>query len=155
MAWTREKWIAMATERWEGKYDYSKVIWNGVKTKITIICPEHGDIDMLPNDHVAKRKGNTGCRHCGSKNKNKDRKVTWEQFLQRANEKFNNKFTYDASSWTEFTEEVRYTCPIHGLKSQKGHVHLGTRENNMGCDECGRVHANESMRLDFDEFVRA
>ena len=78
MAWTREKWIAMATERWDGKYDYSKVNWNGVKNKITIICPEYGEIDMLPNDHVAKRKGSTGCRHCGSKNKNKDRKVTWE-----------------------------------------------------------------------------
>ena len=46
MAWTREKWIAMATERWDGKYDYSKVNWNGVKNKITIICPEHGEIDM-------------------------------------------------------------------------------------------------------------
>ena len=153
MAWTREKWIAMATERWEGKYNYSKVVWNGVKNKIIIICPEHGEIDMLPNDHVAKRKGNTGCRHCGSQNKNKDRKVTWEQFLQRANKKFKSKYTYDASSWTEFTAEVKYTCPIHGLKSQQGHVHLGTRENNMGCDECGREHANESMRLDFDNFI--
>ena len=74
------------------KAKIGKNVWNGVKNKIKIICPEHGEIDMLPNDHVAKRKGNTGCRHCGSKNKNKDRKVTWEQFLQRANEKFNNKF---------------------------------------------------------------
>ena len=80
------------------------VEYNGVKTKITIICPEHGDIDMLPNDHVAKRKGNTGCRHCGSKNKNKDRKVTWEQFF---------------SEPTKNSMASTPTMLPHGLSSQK------------------------------------
>lgn len=44
-----------------GYYDYSKVKYVNAKTKITIICPEHGEFQQTPNDHLVGK----GCRRCG------------------------------------------------------------------------------------------
>lgn len=42
------------------KYDYSKVIYNNSKTKVCIICPEHGPFWQTPGEHI---KG-CGCPMC-------------------------------------------------------------------------------------------
>jgi len=44
------------------KYDYSLVEYNGVKTKVKIICSHHGEFEQLPNDHLVKH----GCVKCTS-----------------------------------------------------------------------------------------
>ena len=33
------------------KYDYSKTNYINCRTKITIICPKHGEFEQLPNNH--------------------------------------------------------------------------------------------------------
>lgn len=42
------------------KYDYSKVEYKGVHTKVCIICPEHGEFWQIPGSHLASR----GCPNC-------------------------------------------------------------------------------------------
>ena len=34
------------------KYDYSKIIYVNSSTKITIICPTHGEFEQSPNNHL-------------------------------------------------------------------------------------------------------
>ena len=43
------------------KYDYSLVEYKGAKTKINIVCKQHGSFMQTPNDHLS---GN-GCQLCG------------------------------------------------------------------------------------------
>lgn len=43
------------------KYDYSKVNYKNNKTKVCIICPEHGEFFQTPNSHITK---NSGCPKC-------------------------------------------------------------------------------------------
>lgn len=43
------------------KYDYSKVVYKGNKTKVEIICPIHGAFWVKPNTHTSCR---TGCGRC-------------------------------------------------------------------------------------------
>ena len=40
---TTESWIQQAKEIHGDRYDYSKVNYVNAKTKITIICPIHGE----------------------------------------------------------------------------------------------------------------
>ncbi len=42
------------------KYDYSKVVYSNVNTKVEIICPEHGSFWQKPNDHLQGH----GCSEC-------------------------------------------------------------------------------------------
>jgi hypothetical protein len=49
------------------KYDYSLVNYKNNRTKVKIICPEHGEWEQVPNSHLA---GN-GCAKCPRPRRNK------------------------------------------------------------------------------------
>lgn len=55
-----EEFIMKARKIHGNKYDYSKVEYRGVKTKVCIICPMHGEFWQTPNDHLSGK----GCSHC-------------------------------------------------------------------------------------------
>ena len=47
-------------------FDYSKVIFQGLTSKVTIICPEHGEFSQQPRLHL---RGSNGCKICIQKRK--------------------------------------------------------------------------------------
>ena len=54
-------------------FDYSKVIYEGLTSKVIIICPEHGEFLQQPRLHL---RGSNGCKICIQKRK-KRLKVSW------------------------------------------------------------------------------
>lgn len=61
----------------EDKYDYSKVNYINNRTKVCIICPDHGEFWQTPGNHVSRK---SGCPVCG---KLKERKNSSETILLR------------------------------------------------------------------------
>ena len=59
---TRESFIEKAREIHGDFYDYSKVIYKGNKTKVIIVCPEHGEFLQTPHMHISKKM--QGCPSC-------------------------------------------------------------------------------------------
>lgn len=59
---TTEEFIRRANEVHNGKYDYSKTVFEGTNKKVCIICPKHGEFWQFANGHLAGR----GCPHCKS-----------------------------------------------------------------------------------------
>lgn len=55
-----QTFIYKATKKHKGKYDYSKVDYNGNKVKICIICPKHGEFFQTPSNHLKFQ-----CPYCG------------------------------------------------------------------------------------------
>ena len=49
---TYEKFIRKAKEIHGDKYNYSLVIFVNGHTKVIIICPEHGNFEQTPYDHL-------------------------------------------------------------------------------------------------------
>ncbi len=47
------------------RYDYSKVDYVNARTKVVIVCPEHGDFEQAPNNH----KSGQGCPKCCTHNR--------------------------------------------------------------------------------------
>lgn len=72
-----EEFIEKAKEVHGNKYDYSKVKYENTRTKICIICPEHGEFWQTPNKHL---QGN-GCPQCACKNNKSELKL--KQYLER------------------------------------------------------------------------
>ena len=58
---TGEYFINKAKEIHGDKYDYSKVEYKNTRTKICIICPEHGEFWQTPHAHIS---GKAGCPIC-------------------------------------------------------------------------------------------
>lgn len=59
---TTEDFIRNSIKVHGGKYDYSRVVYNGNKESVEIICKEHGSFIQSPNSHL---KGK-GCPICKS-----------------------------------------------------------------------------------------
>jgi len=65
---TAEKFIEDARKVHGDKYDYSKVEYINAKTPVTIICPEHGEFERTPDNHLHGSHGlGLGCPNCCSK----------------------------------------------------------------------------------------
>lgn len=60
---SKEEFIQKAMDRFGDIYDYSKVNYINNDTKVTIICPIHGEFEIRPGDFLRQ----TGCPKCRPK----------------------------------------------------------------------------------------
>lgn len=111
------------------KYDYSKVDYVNNKTKICIICPEHGEFYQTPKDHLS----GCGCKMCYNKKRGKTFKLKNGTFIEKAKKIHNNKYFYDKSVYISANNKICITCPEHGEFYQAPHNHL----RGQGCPLCG------------------
>lgn len=105
------------------KYDYSKIEYNGNKSKVCIICSEHGEFWQRPNDHLT----GYGCPYCGN-----NIKKTTEQFIKQAIEIHGKKYDYSKVEYKGARKKVCIICPIHGEFWQEPANHL----NGSNCPYC-------------------
>lgn len=135
------KFVRKAKLKHGDKYDYSKVAWSGTKTKVEIICPQHGSFMQTPEKHIC---GN-GCPVCG-KTKSVDlRKSNTAEFIEKARTIHGDKYDYSPSVYVENEAPVEIICPEHGSFWQRASNHL----QGKGCLKCSN---NEPMNR--EEFVQ-
>lgn len=130
------------------KYDYSKVIYVNIDTKVTIICKTHQkEFEQFPLDHLNGK----GCRKCGSENMSKKQTYTCEEFIEKANIKHNNKYDYSKikNVYEKTTTKIPIICPIHREFLQTGMSHLG----GNGCPKCGIDTTSEKRRKTIAQFI--
>ena len=58
---SRQEFIEEANKVHNNRYDYSKIEYINGKTKVCIICPEHGEFWQLPNNHIRNKQGCPKC----------------------------------------------------------------------------------------------
>lgn len=110
------------------------------KTKMKFICHkkdkegnEHGEFWMSPNN-IFHKNNPQGCPKCGRERTIAAKTYSLEKFIELANKKHNNKFSYDKTNLTNKDEKgkVCITCPIHGDFWQLPNNHL----YGQGCPIC-------------------
>lgn len=88
--WSRDEFIKEATEVHKGEYDYTNVVWSGLKEMVEILCPFHGPFKQLPVVHL----NGSGCQRClSSKGETKIR-----QILKRKNIVFEEQYRFQDCS---------------------------------------------------------
>ena len=129
---TTEEFIAKAREVHGDKYDYSRVNYVNAKTKVEIICPEHGSFWQTPTNHLNGK----GCPKCVGRIK------TTEEFIKRAKAVHGDKYDYSRVNYVGATVKVEIICPEHGSFWQTPANHL----NGKGCSKCvGRNKTTEDF----------
>lgn len=123
---SKEEFVEKANLTHNNKYDYSKVNYKNTNTKVTIVCPEHGEFEQQPADHLR----GYGCVKCSSSNKNV---LTKEEFILKAQKAHSGKYDYSKSIYTRNKYKLIITCPYHGDFTQTASDHL----NGNGCQTCG------------------
>lgn len=126
---TTQMFIKKANEIHNDKYNYSKVNYMNGKIKVIITCKIHGDFEQLPTNHL---KGQD-CPKCSI-----NKKVTREEFINRAKEIHGDKYDYKQVNFITMTQEVKILCKIHGIFEQKPRYHL----DSNGCYKCSGITRN-------------
>ena len=121
---TTEQFIQEAIQVHNHKYDYSKVEYVNSKTKVCIICPEHGEFYQTPLHHL----NGSNCPKCTF-----HYTKTTQEFIDKAKEIHGNKYDYSKVEYINSRAKVCIICPEHGEFWQIPTNHL----QGKGCKYCG------------------
>ena len=126
---TTAEFIVRAKQVHGDKYDYSKAVYQGIHTKICIICPKHGEFWQEPNNHISQK---TICPECAKEKRADYFRSSTKEFIEKAQKVHNYKYDYSKVDYRSIEEKVCIICPEHGAFWQSPHNHL----NGAGCPTC-------------------
>ena len=136
-----DDFVKKAKEIHGDRYDYSKVEYKNNRTKVCIICPEHGEFWQAPDGHLS----GCGCPKCADLQRIKTRSSTTEEFIKKAREVHGDRYDYSKVDYTKASKKVCIICPEHGEFWQTANAHLCGAK----CPKCvGGVRSNT------DDFVK-
>jgi Zn finger protein HypA/HybF involved in hydrogenase expression len=119
---TQEEFINKASIKHNSRYIYSLTNYINIKTKIKIICPDHGVFEQSPDGHLHGQ----GCPKCDGKNKSTN------DFKMETTKIHGNKYDYSLVEYINNENKIKITCPDHGVFEQPPHNHL----KGQGCPIC-------------------
>lgn len=137
---TTESFIKKAHLVHGDRYDYSKVNYVGAKTKVVIICKEHGEFEQEPTNHLM----GSGCIKCAGIHKSNT-----VEFVTRAKLVHGNKYDYSKVNYSTTNEKVSIICSTHGEFKQTPYGHL----SGLGCKKCGYKITADSTKISLSEFI--
>ena len=142
---SKDEFIKRANEVHGNKYDYSLVNYKDTRTKVEIICKEHGSFFQSPNKHM---QGN-GCPACGRERTAEHNFLTLDDFIQKAKNVHGDKYDYSKSLYTGADNKLEITCMKHGKFEQTPHNHL----KGTNCPSCGASVSKPEIKL--VDFIRS
>lgn len=135
----REKFIKESNIKHNNKYDYSLVEYKNNKTKVKIICQEHGIFEQRPDLHLY-----SGCIKCvGNFKKSKDK------FIEEAKLIHGDKYDYSLVDYKNNKTPVKIICKKHGMFEQIPSSHL----KGCICEKCSfnyKKNINDFLKSAFE-----
>ncbi len=125
------------------KYDYSLVEYLCARTKVEVICPDHGVFEVQPELHKSREQGCPKCaeiRRPITKKLNASKKI-----LEQFREIHGDKYDYSLVEYKGASSKVKIICPEHGVFEQSPNKH----KRPAGCPEC-----NGGVLLDTKKVIK-
>lgn len=120
-------------------YDYSKVRFENSTDNITIICPKHGAFEQNVRVHLLGH----GCWKCYGERSGEMRRMSQEEFLQRAKEMHGDKYDYSESVCRGSNEKVKIKCNTCG---RYFYQLAGNHVEGQGCPYCVMSKSEKRVR---------
>ncbi len=142
---TTNEFIENAIKIHGDKYDYSKVNYLKNKSKIIIICKQHGEFKQKPNSHLS----GMGCFKCGRELCVEKLKKSQEEFIKESIAKHGTKYDYSNVEYNTINDKIIIICNIHGEFKQTPYSHL----QGQGCFTCGRISCGKKLIKSQENFI--
>lgn len=148
---TKEEFVEKAKTIHGDKYDYSKVVYINNRTKVCIICPQHGEFWQTPANHI-NIINKSGCYKCGRIKAGKAIVIPLKEQIKKAKQIHKNKYDYSLNNeeFVKATDRIKIICPIHGVFEQIINNHM----KGEGCFECGKTQSHDKQRLSNEGFIK-
>lgn len=142
---TTQEFIDKSKQLHKDKYDYSRTVYINSRTKVIIVCPQHGSFEQLPSSHL---QGN-GCPMCARiwsdehrenlrRSSRNSRGMTTTEWIRKAKAVHGDRYDYSQTVYVNQRTNVKIICPKHGLFEQKADSHI----RGCGCRLCGLESEN-------------
>ncbi len=144
----REIFISKAIEIHNDRYDYSKVEYVNNRTKVCIICPEHGEFYQLPKNHLHGQ----GCPECGKISAKQCHKHNYKEFLKSAELRFGNRYSFPhiENEYENSHSKITVICNLCGKTFTKTACDFITSQTG-GCwckeKECDFITQEELLKV--------
>lgn len=122
---TTTEFISRANKIHNNFYDYSQVLYTGMRDKVKIIDPEFGKFWQTPFGHLQ----NQGHPLRGKIKAANARRRTLDKFIQQARELHGDLYDYSKVEYTHCDDKVLIIDPEYGEFWQSPYQHL----NSHGC----------------------
>ena len=138
---TKEEFIRKSKIKHGNKFDYSLVEYKDFnKSKINIICPIHGIINITPSQHI-----NYDCAKCKGKGK-----FTTDEIIEQFEKVHGKLYDYSLVEYKGDSKKVKIICREHGLFEIQPNAH---KKLKQGCSICGHKKSGENQRLTKEKFI--
>ena len=120
------------------KYDYSKVVYKNNRSKVDIICKDHGIFKQSYSSHVTNKQD---CPECVRLN----RYLTTDEFIEKSIEVHGDLYSYDNVLYDGYNNRVDIfckKCDKYFLQSPGNHL------NGKGHKDCAVVSKGEKKICD-------
>tara|TARA_R110000868_G_scaffold294551_3_gene555079 strand:+ start:2587 stop:3360 length:774 start_codon:yes stop_codon:yes gene_type:complete len=118
-------------EKFQFKFDLSKVDFVRVNSCITVICPFHEEFTTTPDVFVRSKYG---CSKCADVEVGiQQKKTAFDKFLQDSPKIHNNKYDYSLVKYIDSHTRVTVVCPQHGSFTVTPTSHMNMK---AGCQTC-------------------
>jgi very-short-patch-repair endonuclease len=128
--------ISKATIIHGDRYNYSKVVYVNAKTKVTIICKEHGEFTQTPSNHLS----NFNCHKCAN-----NLKLDTSTFIKKAKLIHGDRYDYSNVEYFNADKQVKIICKEHGEFKQIPDFHINRK---CGCPKC-----SNNVKFNLLEFI--
>lgn len=128
---TKDEFIERSNIIHNDFYDYSLVEYVNSKTKVKIVCPEHGIFEQNPNNHL----NGQNCSKCIDNNV----KRTKDEFIKKSIDKFGLLYDYSLVDYINNKTKVKIICPKHGIFEQRPDNHFRHKIPCKKCDSFSRI----------------
>lgn len=126
-------------------YQYDKVVYKGMFTKVSIKCPLHGYFEQTPHNHL---NGN-GCPKCGRIKTDEAIRKLNHTFISESKNIHHNKYDYSKVNYINAHTKVCIICPEHGDFYQMPTHHI----SGKGCPLCGNEKSSILRRSNTNDFI--
>ena len=144
------EFLHKAFKKFGDRFDYSKVVYDGAKVPVEIVCPDHGPFTQTPANHLRATHGCPSCfdRAVPRKTTHKKPNTTPEDYVARLN--LPNGYSVDMSEYVGITAgRVGIVCPIHGVSWEPPRSAL---IRSYPCAKCGAAKAHPRVKS-YDDFL--
>lgn len=126
------EFLLRAEQAHGNRYDYTKSVFKGMKSKINIQCKVHGEYTQVAYDHVSGH----GCAKCAG-----NYKLTNQQVVQQFVQVHKNSYDYSEVDYVNDATKVKIICREHGVFLQTPRHH----KDGHGCPSCQDRHNQDTL----------
>jgi hypothetical protein len=103
------------------KFSYKNTKYKNSAQKVTVTCKIHGDVMVIPNDHL----NGHGCGKCAGIG------LSYDDFVKKYKSIHGDKYEYIKAD----NKNIYYKCKTHGIIKQLKYVH----GKGSGCSKCSSI----------------